>query len=273
MEKMFPAAPSQEEVENFANRIGLDVDSVHRKFNSLVPEPIPGYENSDRLSYANVVKQQIISMDSELDQGYLTKARENYIKMKKQYPAEILEEFKDQIRRTFLNPEQGPFFVSRLIYTHKGHSLLNLIQSYIESLKEQTYRKPMEISDASDQAAEKMADAKSALFSKDKKKNAFIAAKVEEYYLRADKECMEQMVDFYHDIHTMINDENSKMYAVVTEILNSLNTIFEKNGEILTRGQEKQDQQGIKRIIGMLLVFRIWPRRLPRFWRRKTEMI
>lgn len=246
MEKMFPAAPSQEEVENFANRIGLDVDSVHRKFNSLVPEPIPGYENSDRLSYANVVKQQIISMDSELDQGYLTKARENYIKMKKQYPAEILEEFKDQIRRTFLNPEQGPFFVSRLIYTHKGHSLLNLIQSYIESLKEQTYRKPMEISDASDQAAEKMADAKSALFSKDKKKNAFIAAKVEEYYLRADKECMEQMVDFYHDIHTMINDENSKMYAVVTEILNSLNTIFEKNGEILTRGQEKQDQQGNK---------------------------
>ncbi len=246
MEKMFPAAPSQEEVENFANRIGLDVDSVHRKFNSLVPEPIPGYENSDRLSYANVVKQQVISMDSELDQGYLTKARENYIKMKKQYPAEILEEFKDQIRRTFLNPEQGPFFVSRLIYTHKGYSLLNLIQSYIESLKEQTYRKPMEISDASDQAAEKMADAKSALFSKDKKKNAFIAAKVEEYYLRADKECMEQMVDFYHDIHTMINDENSKMYAVVTEILNSLNTIFEKNGEILTRGQEKQDRQGNK---------------------------
>jgi hypothetical protein len=246
MEKMFPASPSQEEVETFANRIGLDMDSIHRKFNSLVPEPIPGYENSDRLSYANVIRQQAVNIDTELEQGYLSKARENYIKSKKQHPAELLEEFKEQIRRVFLNPEQGPFFVSRLIFTSKGHSLLNLIQSYIESLQERVYRKPMEINDAAQVAAERLADAKSALLSKDRKKNAYISTKIDEYHLRADKECMEQMIDFYKDIHTMINDENNKMYAIVTEILNALNSIFEKNGDILTRGEETKDRQGNK---------------------------
>lgn len=246
MEKMFPAAPSQEEVETFANRIGLDIESVNRKFNSHVPEPIPGYENSDRLNYNNVIKQQVVNMDHELEQGYLSKARENYIKLKKQYPAELLENFKDQIRRVFLNPEQGPFFVSRLIYTAKGNSVLNLIQSYIELLQDQIYRKPIEINDVALQAAERMADAKSALFSKDKKKNAYIATKIDEYHLRADKECMEHMIDFYQDIHTMINDENNKMYSVVTEILNALNLIFEKNGDILTRGEETQDGIGNK---------------------------
>jgi hypothetical protein len=246
MEKMFPASPSQEEVETFANRIGLDVDSVHRKFNSLVPEPIPGYEHSERLNYNNVIKQQSVNMDNELEQSYLVKARENYIKAKKQYPAELLEEFREQIRRVFLNPEQGPFFVSRLIFTAKGNSLLNLIQSYIESLQEQVYRKPMEINEASHHASERLADAKSAILSKDKKKNAYISTKIDEYHLRADKECMEQMIDFYQDIHTLINDENNKMYSVVTEILNALNNIFEKNGDILTRGEETQDGHGNK---------------------------
>ncbi|MED3551041.1 tubulin-like doman-containing protein [Cytobacillus praedii] len=246
MEKMFPASPTQEEVETFANRMGLDIDSVHRKFNSLVPEPIPGYENSDRLNFNNVIKQQTISLDQELEQGYLSKARENYIKLKKQYPAELLENFKEQIKRIFLNPDQGPFFVSRLIFTAKGNSLLNLIKSYIEFLQEQVYRKPMEINDMAQHGAERLADAKSALFSKDKKKNAYISTKIDEYHLRADKECMEHMIDFYQDVHTMINEENNKMYSVVTEILNTLNTIFEKNGDILIRGEETQDGSGNK---------------------------
>jgi hypothetical protein len=244
MDNMFPAAPNQEQVETFANRIGLDIDSVKRRFNSMVPDPIPGYENSDRLNYTNVIKQQNVNMDTELEQGYLSKARESYIKSKKQYPAELIEEFQEQIRRVFLNPEQGPFYASRLINTPRGNSLLELIQSYIESLKEQIYRKPQDIDEASYLAGEKLSDAKSALISRDKKKNAYIAAKIEEFYLRADKECLEQMVDFYQDVFNMINDIHNKMYGVITEILNALNLIFEKNGDILTRSEETKNQNG-----------------------------
>jgi hypothetical protein len=244
MDNMFPAAPTQEQVDTFANRIGLDIDSVKRRFNAMVPDPIPGYENSDRLNYANVIKQQNVNMDTELEQSYLSKARESYIKSRKQYPAELIEEFQEQIRRVFLNPEQGPFYASRLINTPRGNSLLELIESYIESLREQIYRKPQDINDASYQAMEKLSDAKSALISRDKKKNAFIAAKIEEFYLRADKECMEQMVDFYQDVFNMINDIHNKMYGVITEILNALNQIFEKNGDILTRSEETKNQNG-----------------------------
>lgn len=73
-------------------------------------------------------------MDTELEQNFLARAREEYIKAKKQLPGEIVDQFSDQIRRMFLHPQQGPFYVSRLIYTEKGFSLLKMLLSYIETL-------------------------------------------------------------------------------------------------------------------------------------------
>ena len=82
MQTMFEKAPSQEDVEKFASKLGIDLDSMTKNFESRVPEP-PGYQNSERLSYANVVKNQVINMDTELEQNFLARAREEYIKAKK----------------------------------------------------------------------------------------------------------------------------------------------------------------------------------------------
>lgn len=246
MEKMFQHAPNQEEIERFAQKLALDPDSMLKTFESRVPEPIPGYQNSERLSYANVIKMQSVSMDAELEQTFLTRAREEYIKMKKQLPGEMLERFSEQIRRAFLSPEQGPFYVSRLIYTEKGFSLLKMLQAYIENLRESLLRIPRDIEAAEEQANERLGDAKSALISRDKKKNAYIEAKMNEYWLRADIERTEQMIEFYEDFYELLNRENNRIYGVFTEILNALSSIFERNGEILTRGDEQVDHKGNK---------------------------
>jgi len=63
MEKMFQQSPTQEEVEKFARKMGVDLDSIVKTFEARVPDPLPGYENSERLSYANVVKSQVVNMD------------------------------------------------------------------------------------------------------------------------------------------------------------------------------------------------------------------
>lgn len=247
MEKMFDKAPSQDDVEKFARKIGIDLDTVVRDFEARVPEPLAGYQNSERLGYHNVVKTQAINLDTELEQGFLARAREEYIKAKKQMPAERLERFDDQIRRLFLHPEQGPFYVSRLIYTEKGFCLLNMILSYIETLKENITRIPRDIESARDQALEKLGDARSAFVSKEKKKNAFIEAKINEYLLHADVERTEQLIEFYEDLYRLLNEQNSKIYNVFTEILNALNDIFAKNGDILINGEEQQDHKGNKK--------------------------
>ncbi|OAB44081.1 tubulin-like doman-containing protein [Paenibacillus antarcticus] len=246
MEKMFEKAPSQDEVETFARKLGIDLDTMVKTFESRVPEPLPGFENSERLSYSNVVKNQLISMDTELEQNFLARAREEYIKAKKQLPGEIVGQFTEQIRRIFLHPEQGPFFVSRLIYTEKGFSLLKMLLSYIETLRENLHRIPRDIEAAREQANERLGDAKSAFVSKDKKKNIYIEAKINEYWLQADVERTEQMIEFYEDLHELLNNENTRIYNVYTEILNALNAIFEKNGEILIEGDEQSDHKGNK---------------------------
>lgn len=246
MEKMFHQAPTQEEVEKFARKLGVDLDSVVKAFEARVPEPLPGFENSERLSYANVVKTQVVNMDTELEQTFLARAREEYIKAKKQLPGELLEQFSDQIRRLFLHPEQGPFYVSRLLYTEKGFCLMKMLLSYVEALRENLVRIPRDIEAAQDLSQEKLGDAKSAFVSKEKKKNAYIEAKINEYWLHADVERTEQMIEFYEDLYDLLNRENNRIYSVFTEILNALSSIFSKNGEILTSGEEQVDHKGNK---------------------------
>lgn len=244
MEKMFIKAPSQEDVEKFARKLGVDLDTMIKTFESRVPEPLPGFENSERLSYSNVIKTQAVNMDTELEQTFLVRAREEYIKAKKQLPGEIAGQFTDQVRRMFLHPEQGPFYVSRLIHTDKGFCLLKMLLSYIETLRENLTRIPRDIEAAEELAYQRLGDAKSAFVSKDKKKNAYIYAKIDEYWLRADIERTEQMIEFYEDLYDLLNRENNRIYNVYTEVLNALNTIFAKNGDILINGDEQKDHKG-----------------------------
>lgn len=246
MEGMFHKAPSQEDVEKFARKLGLDLDSMAKTFESRVPEPLPGFENSERLSHANVVKSQVVNIDTELEQNFLARAREEYIKAKKQLPGEVMEQFRDQVRRLFLHPEQGPFYVSRLVYTEKGFCLLKMILSYIEALRENLVRIPRDIEAAQEQANDKLGDAKSAFVSKEKKKNFYIEAKINEYWLHADVERTEQLIEFYEDLYELLNSENNRIYNVFTEILNALSSIFAKNGDILTNGEEQIDHKGNK---------------------------
>ncbi|MBY0052134.1 tubulin-like doman-containing protein [Brevibacillus agri] len=246
MEKMFHVAPTQEDAEKFARKLGIDIDSVSRKFEERVPEPLPGYENSERLSYSNVISQQVVSVDHELEQGYLAKAREAYIKCKKQTPGEMIGVFGEMITRVFLHPQQGPFYASRLIHSDKGFCLMKMILSYVESLKATLESYPREIEAARENANEKLGDARSAFISKEKKKNLYIEAKINEYQLLADQEKLEQMIEFYEELHRLLNAENNRIYNVFTEVLNALNQIFEQNGDILINGGEEMDRTGNK---------------------------
>ncbi|MFS0917636.1 tubulin-like doman-containing protein [Brevibacillus sp. 179-C 1.1 NHS] len=246
MEKMFTVAPTQEDAEKFARKLGIDIDSISRKFEERVPEPLPGYENSERLNYSNVITQQVVSIDHELEQGYLAKAREAYIKCKKQTPGDMISVFGEMITRVFLHPQQGPFYASRLIHSDKGYCLMKMILSYIESLKANLESYPREIEGARENADEKLGDARSAFISKEKKKNSYIEAKINEYQLLADQEKLEQMIEFYEELHRLLNAENNRIYNVFTEILNALNQIFEQNGDILINGGEESDRTGNK---------------------------
>ncbi|MEH7355223.1 tubulin-like doman-containing protein [Neobacillus drentensis] len=238
MNIMFDAGPDQSEVEQFLEKLRIDPDSVHQRFNERVPEPLSGFENSDRFSYNNVIKTSVINLDEELDREFLLKAKDQYRKCKKQLPGEIMEEFRRHIERLFLHPKKGPIFASRLIYSNDGFCLLKTLQAYVEGLRDRLERLPKAITTEQEYAYSKLEDARSAFISKDRKKNAYIEAKLNEFFARAEKARIEEMIEFYEDLYQLLNNQNNKIYEVYKEILETLKTIFEKNADILVDGEE-----------------------------------
>ncbi|PLS04314.1 tubulin-like doman-containing protein [Neobacillus cucumis] len=243
MSKMFEVEHDQTDVDQFAEKLRIDPDSLHQRFNDRVPEPLSGYENSDRFSYQNVIKSGVIHLDEELEREYLLKAREQYRKCKKQLPGEIMEEFRRQMERLFLHPQKGPIYASRLIYSNDGFCLLKTLQVYMTGLRDRLERIPQAIQSEQEYAHNKLEEARSAFIAKDRKKNAYMEAKLNEYYARAEKARMEEMLEFYEDFYQLLNNQNNKIYEVYKEILETLKTIFEKNADILIEGEEiNQDQ-------------------------------
>jgi hypothetical protein len=237
MEKMFVSSPTQQEVEDFIRSLKLDPDYVTRRFEERIPTPLSGYQHSERLNHYNVIKTESVNIDDEL-QTFLSKSREEFIKAKRQLPGEYLEDFNEQIKRMFINSNQGPFYASRLINSNSGFCILKTLESTIESLKVSLKRYPEDIEKYRYSSEDKKSEAKKAIINKEKKKNDYIEEKINEYYARSDEERTKYIIEFYEDVFNLINEKNNKIYNVFTEILNALNKIFEENGNILINGQE-----------------------------------
>lgn len=244
MEKMFDAIPTPKDVERLAYKLGLNPDAVQREFLRHAPEPLPGYQNSERLSYNNVVKQPVVDIDTELEQGFLSRALEEYKKSKRKLSSDWLERFSVQLNRIFTNPEQGPLYASKIIQSDKGFCLLKQIQNDVETLKENLFRISQDIEHAKENADRKFGDARSALISKEKKKNIYIDAKIRQYLLISDQKRMEQMIDFYEDLFNKMNEQHSRVYKVFAELLNALNDVFKRNGNLLIHREEQTDHKG-----------------------------
>jgi hypothetical protein len=238
MNRMFDSTPELSEVEQFAEKLRIDPDSVHQRFNERVPEPLSGFENSDRFSYNHVIKQPVINIEEELEREFLRKATDQYRKCKRQLPGECLEEFNRQINRLFLHPQKGPIYASKLIHSNDGFCLLKTLQTYINDLHDRLERLPKTIQSEHDDAASKLEEARRTFISKERKKNAYIESKLAEYDARAQKARTEEMIEFYEDLYQLFNKQNAKIYEVYKEILETLKAIFQKNAYILVNSEE-----------------------------------
>jgi len=241
---MFGAVPTEEEVGDMARRLGLDMDSVCRRFEQNVPEALPGFESREAFSYHNVIKTQAVNIDVELENNFLLKAREAFNHAAQQLPNELKESVFDEIKRLFVSPEFGPVYASNVLVNKEGFCLVKTIEANIVTLKEQLAKLPQQIDYQIENAIEKMQDARSAFISKEKKKNDYIDSKVSEYFLRADIEKFTKMIAAYEDLRMLLIERNNQFYAVFTEILNTLNGIFKKDGQILIQANESVDEKG-----------------------------
>lgn len=247
MDKMFESSPVEQEVDQFIKILKLDVDSVQQRFEKGLEgkKPLSGFMNREKFKYENVIKKQSVDIDEELTE-YLREAVDEYTKVKKQYPGEMLKTIKEQVERMFRDAGKGPFYASRMLFSNTGFNTIKTLEVLVESLEDKRRRFPEIIKQLKEEAEDKFEVARKVLLTKESKKNEYISAKIDEYTTRADSEKNDRMIDFYKDVINIISEKNNGIYFVFTEILNELNKIFKNDGNILVKAREEENQTGGK---------------------------
>lgn len=242
---MFDKIPAEQEVDQFIRQIMLDEDSVVDRFEENLQnrKPLTGYKDREKYNYDNVIKKQSIDIDDEMKE-YLRDCTNEYEKVKKQHPGEVLDRVKEMIDGVFKDPKKGPFYASRLLFSN-GFCVVRTLEAEIASLNERLGNISKEIKSSNELAEDKFVEARKAiLFTKESKKNDYIEAKSEEYMLKSEEQRLMRMIDFYGKVIEDLTTLNNNIYRVYTEILNALNKIFKDDGDLLVKGEEIEGALG-----------------------------
>lgn len=246
MQGMFLRAPESVEIRDFINEMGIDEQSLSRKFDSEVRQPLDGYENSSRFSFDNIFKTQSINVDDEL-KDYLESANSTYTRVRNNLPSELVKEFDKHIERVFKDSKKGPFYASRLILSENHEDVIKSLTAVKTKLEGKLPSLKQSYDDLSREAQNRFFDAKKVkLVGKSKKKNEYLAGKRDEYMARANYIKTRKMIELYDDIIFEFNHLNSKIYGVYKEILTKLKEIFEKDGKLLQDMGEYNTKAGSK---------------------------
>ncbi|MCL2204122.1 MAG: tubulin-like doman-containing protein [Defluviitaleaceae bacterium] len=228
MDEMFDAMPEENELKAFIRHAGLETDALMADLGRALPPLQLDYAGTDFYSYQNVIKNRRVDVDAKLNEGY------GHIKAalgehKKEYTP-LLEGAKAALREVFLHPRQGPVFATRLIESTTNPCLLPWLETCIAHLQEKQQRCAGEM-EAHDIAAANAFEGaqKALLFTREGKKNAFIAAKVRAYQARVRKDCFGYIAEVYKAVHAALEGENDRVFAPIAQALQEVKKVLAKN--------------------------------------------
>ncbi|MDR1663593.1 MAG: tubulin-like doman-containing protein [Clostridiales bacterium] len=236
---IFEQTPDEQGLSEFIATVKLDVDEVGNTLTHMIPGIRLDYEETDYFSYGNVIKTRRVNVDDKLNEMYQA-AKRACTEARRTLPQQIIRDVKAELREVFLDPKRGPIYASRLLSGDRGPCLIRRIESYQQSIREAIARISEDLHGLGIECENRFEEARKSLFiANEKKKNAFIEAKVNEYKAKLKKDCFEQLLEIYKDLRNELENENDRIYFTYVEILNEINKILEKNGEIIVQGTEE----------------------------------
>ena len=233
---MFEAAPDDFSLNQFVQTTFIDINALGAELARYLPPIKLDYAETDYYSHTNVIKTGRVNVDEKLTEQYNTAKRE--LNNAKLLTAKTIENIKNELKSTFLNPNQGPIYTSRLVNSDRHPCLLARLNACQQHLREKITQANEEIDALEIAASSKLEEAKKAIFlSKEPKKNAYIEAKIKVYQTKLSRDCFNTLIDVYKEISTELEAENDKTYAVYVEILQETNRILTNNTSLLLSDQ------------------------------------
>lgn len=242
MNNIFEKAPSQQAVDEFLKQVRADKESISRRFDREIQEPLVGFQQNPQLfNYNSVILTDAAGVMNSLN-NYIVKSEEKFINLANQLPAEVAKEIKMKAEALFTDPEKGPFYVSRLLLSTVGFDVIKSLKAIINSIDFELERMDESIRENERLSMLRFNEARDALFlSKDRKKNDYIMARIREYKAKNYQRKLVQMKQFYSLLIPIVNKYNNDIFFVFTEVLDRLNRVLKENGEILTQSHIEKE--------------------------------
>lgn len=228
IDDIFYAAPDTRDLKEFTLKTKLNIETLSADFARKIPPLKLDYEGTDFYSYVNTIQTRRVDVDEKLNEQY-TQIKAFMLDTKNEI-TDLTKNIQSALRELFLNSRQGPLFTSRLIESDSNPCLLPWIETNIELLSEKQQKTAEDIEIHSVSAVNAFETAKKALFfTREKKKNTYIAAKIREYQSRLQMDFYGFLINIYKAVHTFLETENNRIYAKYSETLAEIKKTLTRN--------------------------------------------
>ncbi|MCL2364240.1 MAG: tubulin-like doman-containing protein [Defluviitaleaceae bacterium] len=212
LDPIFDAMPDAQDLKDLTQATGLAQEFFAVEMKSKLPLMQLGAAQTDYFNFANVVKTQRISADAKLND--LLMQTKYVLGNSKQAAAALFEKVKTALTQAVASTQQGPIFAARLLESTTNPCLLAWLENTTQQLQEKQQRANEEIEMLMITAATRFEEAQNAgIFSRERKKNAYLQAKVDEYQARSQSVCDAWRIDVYKAVHPALEQLHRSFYA------------------------------------------------------------
>ncbi|MCL2187657.1 MAG: tubulin-like doman-containing protein [Defluviitaleaceae bacterium] len=225
---MFDAMPEMHDLKDFYLKAGIDAETLAANLSRRLPPLKLDYVKTDFYSHANVVKNRRVNVDEKLNALYMQV--KSALRESKPEADAFIETTKNALREAF--QKKGALYTARLIEGEVNPCLLAWIETTITHLQEKQHKAAEEI-EMHELSAENLFESaqKAVFFNRESRKNAFIAAKIDAFQARVQKDGYAWLADTYKALHSALSAENDRFYAPISEALRSVGHALCKQNE------------------------------------------
>ncbi|SPF42920.1 conserved hypothetical protein [Candidatus Desulfosporosinus infrequens] len=192
--------------------------------------PYYSAENSGKIDLDGQLTKE---MRAYLDNIQDSKKRDNV----KVATKDLKERIRKELNQLFVNPEKGPIFVNRLIFSPDGDCVLRRINQLRQDAEQEQKDKESEREIRKESAANFFPKTLPSLFNFSRKHNweKYVQLKIVEYKAALKAKVINNFVlPIYEELSNDLRELNAGIYQVWVDILNQLHEVLKANAEIVT---------------------------------------
>lgn len=230
--------PSAGDIGAFIEKLGLGHEDLINRYFADGLSFLAGWQQNPYYSAENAGRidldeQLTKEMREFLDDLRDSKNRNNA----KKAARDLKERIRKELDQLFINPEKGPMFVSRLLFSPIGDCVLRRIDQLMQDAEQEQKSKESERHIRKENAATLFPKTLPSLFNFSRKNNweKYVQTKIDEYKAALMAKIINALVlPIYEELANALRVLNTGVYQVWVDILQQLNEVLKSNAEIVS---------------------------------------